>query len=66
MRSLLELRRRNLIQNSEYLRYLMEEAQQQGDFKVTQYRETMVQHTKMLNKIFKAIGKYTSHSVVVR
>jgi DNA primase len=66
MRSLLELRRRNLIQNSEYLRYLMEEAQQQGDFKVTQYQESMVQHTKMLNKIFKAIGKYTSHSVVVR
>jgi DNA primase len=65
MRSLLELRRRNLIQNSEYLRYLMEEAQQQGDYKVTQYRESMVQHTKMLNKIFKAIGKYTSHSVVV-
>jgi len=66
MRSLLELRKRNLIQNNEYLQFMMGEAQEQGDFKPTQYGEAVVKNNEMRFRIDKALGKYTSHSVIVR
>jgi DNA primase len=66
LRALLELRTRNLRQNNEYIRFLMEDAQQQGDLKATQYSEIMVQHNQLFNRLNRALGKYTSHSVTVR
>ncbi len=65
MRSLLELRKRNLIQNNEYLQFMMGEAQEQGDFKPTQYAEAVVKNNEIRYRIDKALGKYTSHSVIV-
>ena len=59
MRGLLDLRQRRLRQHIEYLQFLMEEAQEQGDLKATQYTQTMVQHTQTLRQINQAIGKYT-------
>jgi DNA primase len=66
MRALLDLRLRGIHQAVEYLRYLMEDAQEEGDLKATQYRETMVQHIKTLQNLYRALGQYTSRSFVTQ
>jgi DNA primase len=66
MRGLLELKLRNLHQNIEYLRFLMEEAQEHGDAKATHYLQTMSQYTQTLRQINSAYGKYTSRSLLVK
>ena len=66
MRGLLELRRRNLHQEIEYTRFLMEEAQDRGDAKATQYLQIMVQHTEIKRRLDRAIQRYTSRSSLVR
>jgi DNA primase len=66
MRGLLTLRQRNLHQSIDYMRFLMEEAQQQGDVKVTQYAQTMVQNSGMLRRLNQALGLYTSRSATAR
>ena len=59
LRSLLDMRRRNLHQSIEYLHYLMEEAQEKGDMKATQYLRTVAQHSEVLKRINEAIGQFT-------
>ncbi len=66
MRGLLEIRRRRLHQQIDYIRYLMDEAHEQGDLKATQYIQTMVQHTRTLGQINQAIGKLTSRTASSR
>jgi hypothetical protein len=44
LRALLDVRRRNIGQSIDQLRYLMESAQQSGDLRASQYQETMSQH----------------------
>jgi len=66
MRGLLELRLRNLHQNIDYLRFLMEEAQEQGDAKATSYVQKMVRHTETLRLLNYAIAQYTSRSAPAR
>jgi DNA primase len=66
LRGLLELRLRNLHQELEYLRFMMEDAQEQGDMKASQYSQSMVQHTQALRLINQAIGSYTGRSTTVR
>jgi DNA primase len=66
MRGLLELRLRNLHQNIDYLRFRMEEAQEQGDIKATSYVQKMVQHTETLKRLNYAIAQYTSRSAPAR
>jgi DNA primase len=63
VRALLELRRRHLRQGIEHLRFLMEEAQQQGDGMATEYQQSMLQYTVTLNRLYQAIGKYTERSI---
>ncbi|MEJ2597248.1 MAG: DNA primase [Anaerolineales bacterium] len=65
MRALLDLRSRNLRQEIEYLRYLMEDAQEKGDLKVPHYQQTMVQHTLTLQRLNRALGEYTSRGMIV-
>jgi DNA primase len=60
MRGLITMRLQAIRQNIEYLRYLMEDAQQQGDLKASQYQQTMVQHTLALQRLNQALGHYTS------
>lgn len=60
MRGLLEIRHRRLRQHIDYLRFLMDEAHEQGDLKATQYIQTMVQHTRTLAQINQAIGNLNS------
>ncbi len=62
MRGILDLRRRKLSQHIDYLRYLMAEAQEQGDLQVSEYMLTMVQHTRTLEKINQAYGKFTTRA----
>ena len=62
VRALLELRRRHLRQGIEHLRFLMEEAQQQGDGMATEYQQSMLQYTGILNRLYQAIGQYTERS----
>jgi hypothetical protein len=66
MRGLLDLRLRNLHQELEYMRYLIEEAQEAGDAQVTQYLQTMVKHTEIKRRLDRAIDRYIGRSNIVR
>jgi hypothetical protein len=66
MRGLLDLRLRNWRQEMEYLRYVMSEAQEQGDVNAAQYGQTMVQLTQVKLRLDQALEEYTGGSTVVR
>ncbi|MGW8249205.1 MAG: DNA primase, partial [Anaerolineales bacterium] len=59
LRGLITIRQQAVLQNVDYVRYLMEDAQQQGSLKVTQYQQTMVQHTRVLQQLNLALGQVT-------
>ena len=61
IRTVLELRRRNLHQNIDHLRYLMEEGQQAGEGRSSEYLQTMNQYSETRVRLDKALGKFTSH-----
>jgi DNA primase len=63
LRALLDLRSRNLRQDIEYLRHLMVDAQQQGDLRVEQYRQTMLNHATALHRLDQARGHYTGRAI---
>jgi DNA primase len=60
IRALLDLRLRNLRQEIDYMRYLMEDAQEKSELKVPQYQQTMVQLTVTRDRLDRARGKFTS------
>ena len=62
LRTLLTLRKRFLLQSTDYLRFLMEDAQEQGDLRASQYQQTMVQHTLLRDRLDRALGQYTSRA----
>jgi len=62
LRALLDLRHRNLHQDIEYLRFLIEEAQHKGDIKATDYQQIMVQHTQTLRRLDLARRQYTGRA----
>lgn len=66
MRGLLDLRRRNLHQEIEYQRFLMEEAQEVGEIKPPQYLQSMVQLIQTKRRLDQALEKYTSRSTAIR
>jgi len=47
-RSIIKLRRTGLNESLNQLRFMLEEAQQQGDLKATSFQEQVLQHTKLL------------------
>jgi DNA primase len=59
MRGILDLRRRRVRQEIEYMRFLFEEAQDQGDLLGTQYMQTLKRHNDLLSNLDQAMGKYT-------
>jgi DNA primase len=61
IRTVLELRKRNLHQNIDHLRFLMEEAQQGGEDWLAEYLQTMNQYSETRIRIDKALGKVTGH-----
>jgi hypothetical protein len=63
LRALLDLRRRNLRQSIDHLRYLMEESQQQGDLRAAEYGQAMQQNIRVLESLDRAIGRFTDRVV---
>lgn len=61
MRAALQLRQKNIIQKIEFQRFQIEDAQEQGDARATQFQKVMVQLSQTLLKLNVALKKYTSH-----
>ena len=61
LRTVLDLRKRGLHQSIDYLRFLMEDAQEKGDMKASAYLKAMVQHSEALNRLNAASGKFTGN-----
>ncbi|MBN2146478.1 MAG: DNA primase [Anaerolineales bacterium] len=64
MRSVLDLRRREINRNIDHLRFLIQAAQQEGDLQVSEYSSSMKQFSQVRNLIDKALGKFTSRLAV--
>ncbi len=60
LRGILDLRRRSVRQEIEYMRFLFQEAQEQGDLLATQYMQTLLRQNNLLSSLDQAMGKYTS------
>jgi DNA primase len=65
LRALLDLRSRNLRENINYLRFLMEEAQEQGDLQASDYARRMVEFSLAKNRLDRARGLYTNRSAAI-
>jgi DNA primase len=66
LRTLTNQRRINLRQNADHLRFLMEEAQEQGDILATQYRQTMDAYTRVIKLLERASDQFMTKSVSSR
>jgi len=66
LRGILDLRRRSVRQEIEYMRFLFQEAQEQGDLLATQYMQTLLRQNNLLSSLDQAMGKYTSRSASPR
>jgi DNA primase len=66
LRGVIDMRMRGLKQSIDYLRYLMEEDQEKGDPKASQYQQAMVQHTHALQRLNQARERFTSRPAVPR
>jgi hypothetical protein len=59
LRGILDLRRRGLYQNLDYLRFLQEEALTEGDVRANQYRDLIADCVRAKMLLDKAAGRYT-------
>jgi hypothetical protein len=50
-RSIIKLRRMGLNESLNQLRFMLEEAQQQGDMRATSFQEQVLQHTRLLRDL---------------
>jgi hypothetical protein len=66
VRTILSLRLRYLKQYNDHLRYMQEEAQQQGDLMAAEYARIMVNNSRTLNQLNKAMGKYSDRIITSR
>ncbi len=62
LRMVLLLRRRHLLQYNEQLRFLQEDAQQQGDLLALEYGKIVGYNNRILRLVDKAMGKYTDRA----
>lgn len=60
MRALIDLRSRVVHESLEYLIYMMQDAQEQGDLKATQLQQSVVQHTLLKQRLHIAQARYTT------
>ena len=63
MRTLLELRRRDVRLGIDHLRYLMEESQEQGDLMANDYLRNMAEFAQVRQRVDRALGQYTSRAM---
>jgi DNA primase len=66
IRSIIDLRQRNLKQFIDHLRYLQEEAQQKGDLLAAEYGQIVVDNSRIIYQLNKAKGKYSDRVIVSR
>jgi DNA primase len=66
IRAVLYLRLRMLKQYNDHLRYLQEDAQDQGDMLTAEYGQAIVDNTRILNQLNKAMGKYSDRVILGR
>jgi DNA primase len=66
LRGILDLRRRRLYQDLDYLRFLQEEIQVEGDLRTQQYGQLALQYSRTKMLLDKAYGRYTSHTTSPR
>jgi DNA primase len=66
LRNLLLLRLQSVNQNIEYVRFLIEEAQNQGDLKAEHFQKLSQQNAAIRYRLDQALGKYTSHDIPSR
>jgi DNA primase len=66
LRSVLSMRRRNLRQYNEHLRFLQEDAAQLGDLLAGEYSKIMVYNNRILHLVDKAMGRYTDRAAMSR
>jgi DNA primase len=66
MRTLLELRRREVKQNIDHTRYLLEDAQEKGQAADKEVLQGMTSYAQVLQSVDRALGQYTSRAVAKR
>lgn len=66
LRAILDLRKREINQRIEQLRFLIEEEQQTGDMKAAVYTETMQQWILGRQVLDRALGQYTLHTISIQ
>lgn len=54
-RTIIDMRRRELNQRIEQIRFLMEEEQDKGDLKASAFGETMLQYSRLLHLLDRAV-----------
>jgi hypothetical protein len=64
LRALLNLRRSNLRQNNDYLRYLLEEAEHNEDPQADEYQQTVIKNAAMLQLLDRAENRYKNRSFI--
>jgi DNA primase len=62
-RALIDQRRNNIRQNIDHLRFLMEEAQEQGDLSSSQYMQSIQTYSQVLFRLHRARDQYTNKPV---
>ncbi|MGE5223547.1 MAG: DNA primase [Omnitrophica WOR_2 bacterium] len=63
LRALIDLRSRSLRQNMEHLRFLIEEAQEQGDRLASEYSQVIRQNALVKSRLDRALGLYTDRTL---
>jgi hypothetical protein len=65
-RALIDQRRNNIRQNIDHLRFLMEEAQEQGDVAASQYMQSIQTYSQVLNRLHRAREQTTNRLIFTR
>jgi DNA primase len=63
LRALLDMRKSSLAQGLEFLRFAMEDSQQQGDLGIEQYQQSLAQNMLLLQRLDQARGFYTGRAL---
>jgi DNA primase len=63
LRALLDMRKSSLAQSLEYLRFAMEDSQQEGDMGVDQFQQSLAQNMLLLQRLDQARGFYTGRAL---
>ena len=63
MRVVLVLRRRHLNEHMDHVRFLMQEVQEAGDLRATEYLQAMKQGIETRELLDRALGYYTNRAL---